>query len=1196
LLVLPLAVGMSNAFLGTHSSARIATRSHSLPPAGLSRLPLTAQGPVSRALAAGAPAYRISGSRGAFKAVNPTQHLRARFDRSGVHVSAGATQLGLSVRDVGYGASLRAVGAVAPHMSSGRVVYAHKGLSEWYSNGALGVEQGFTVQRAPKGQPTGPLTLSMALSGDAHVALATNLQSLTLAHAGGPTLHYAGLAVSDASGHALRSWLQTSGGRLLLRVDTRDARYPLRIDPFIQQGEKLTGSGETEEGELGFSVALSSDGNTALVGGYQDNEGHGAAWVFTRSGNTWTQQGSKLTGSGESGAGEFGANVALSANGNTALIGGIGDNSDHGAAWVFTRSGSTWTQQGSKLTGSGESGAGEFGSSVALASEGNTALIGGSQDNGEVGAAWVFTRSGSTWTQQGSKLTGSGESEAGEFGTSVALSSEGNTALVGGPSDNASVGAAWVFTRSGSTWTQQGSKLTGSGESGEGEFGSSAALSSDGNTALIGGLGDNSHVGAAWVFTRSGSTWTQQGSKLTGSGESGSGRFGSSVALASEGNTALIGGPRDNSSQGAVWAFTRSGSAWTQQGSKLTGSGESGSGRFGSSVALSSEANTALIGGPHDDGNEGAAWAFVSRVIPETAPHGNWVGTYGHDGYDLAAWNNSSDLVDTPKVSVSLTHGTRYRWASNTTEERALESPEGSPEGSREAATYYDSSEVSVQLSFKEAYTGELHLYALDWDGESRRETITVAGQTAELNESFHNGAWMSFPIKVSAEGSVTIVVQRTGGPNAVLSGVFLGGTGSPPHATVETEPRGNWVGNRGHAGYDLAAWNSSSDLMDIPSASLSLTHGSRYRWATSTTEERALESPTGSPRYAATYYDENEISIQLHFKEAYTGDLHLYAVDWDGESRRETITVAGQTALLLKSFHGGAWASFPIEVSAGDSLTITVERNGGPNAVLSGVFLGASGAPPAPGLLISAYFNPGYEPGTAAWPAMCEKSAPAGSTIIVNPNNGPFTKKYFEEQGLAKAIEACQEKGYRVIGYVPTDWAEEKEPEPVGEEGEKALTEAAIKADIAQWYKIYPAINGIFFDQYSSHSETESFYAALQEKVQTEGGGTNDFVVANPGEPASSGWQLNVANLVVVSESTLADFEKLELPSWIGLAKQSRIAIIVHNAATLGSVCDAAAADNAGTVFVTNWGPGTSEPDEYGKLPTYFSEEVADC
>ena len=136
------------------------------------------------------------------------------------------------------------------------------------------------------------------------------------------------------------------------------------------------------------------------------------------------------------------------------------------------------------------------------------------------GAAWVFTRSGSTWTQQGEKLTGSGESGNGEFGDSVALSSEGNTALIGGRGDNGDLGAAWVFTRSGSSWTQQGEKLTGGGESGKGEFGVSVALSSDGNTALIGGSGDNSDHGAAWVFTRSGSTWTQQGEKLTGGGES----------------------------------------------------------------------------------------------------------------------------------------------------------------------------------------------------------------------------------------------------------------------------------------------------------------------------------------------------------------------------------------------------------------------------------------------------------------------------------------------------------------------------------------------------------------------------------------------------------------------------------------------------------------------------------------------------
>ena len=126
---------------------------------------------------------------------------------------------------------------------------------------------------------------------------------------------------------------------MLLRIDDAGARYPLTIDPFIQRGDKLTGSGESGDGRFGFSVALSADGNTALIGGPYDNGNKGAAWVFTRSGPAWTQQGGKLTGSGESGDGCFGLSVALSADGNTALIGGPFDDSSKGAAWVFTRSG-----------------------------------------------------------------------------------------------------------------------------------------------------------------------------------------------------------------------------------------------------------------------------------------------------------------------------------------------------------------------------------------------------------------------------------------------------------------------------------------------------------------------------------------------------------------------------------------------------------------------------------------------------------------------------------------------------------------------------------------------------------------------------------------------------------------------------------------------------------------------------------------
>jgi hypothetical protein len=207
--------------------------------------------------------------------------------------------------------------------------------------------------------------------------------------------------------------------------------------------------------------------------------------------------------------------VALSADGNTAIMGGPGpNNADRdrspfvgpvGAAWVFTRSGGIWTQQGNKLVGTtNEYGGGLWsqGASVALSGDGNTAIVGGPSDNRTTGAAWVFTRSSGGWIQQGNKLVGTGASASepplplGQ-GMSVALSADGNTAIVGGWSDNSRAGTAWVFSRSGGVWTQQGNKLI------EGSAAPSVALSADGSIVMVGGSNYNWGAGAAWVFTRS---------------------------------------------------------------------------------------------------------------------------------------------------------------------------------------------------------------------------------------------------------------------------------------------------------------------------------------------------------------------------------------------------------------------------------------------------------------------------------------------------------------------------------------------------------------------------------------------------------------------------------------------------------------------------------------------------------------------
>ncbi len=392
--------------------------------------------------------------------------------------------------------------------------------------------------------------------------------------------------------------------------------------PFVQQGAKLVGSGALGAAQQGYSVAVSSDGNTAIVGGWNDNSGTGAVWVWTRSGTIWTQQGSKLVGTGATPAGSAnqGFSVALSSDGNTALVGGNYDNGGIGAVWVWTRSGGTWTQQGSKLTATGTVGTYvQQGQSVSLSSDGNTALVGGYGDNSGAGAVWVWTRSGSTWTQQSNKLVGTGGSPGAHQGISVSLSSDGNTALVGGAYDyvgTGALGAAWVWTRSGSTWTQQGSKLAGTGATINAQQGISVSLSSDGNTALVGGNIDNAYAGAVWVWTRSGAVWTQQGSKLVGFDETGAARQGISVSLSSDGSTALIGGNIDNTSTGAVWIWTRSGTIWTQQGNKLVGTGKAGTPVYqGQSVSLSGDGNTVLVGGNYDNSQAGAVWPFAAGYV-----------------------------------------------------------------------------------------------------------------------------------------------------------------------------------------------------------------------------------------------------------------------------------------------------------------------------------------------------------------------------------------------------------------------------------------------------------------------------------------------------------------------------------------------------------------------------------------------------
>ena len=379
---------------------------------------------------------------------------------------------------------------------------------------------------------------------------------------------------------------------------------------FFAEKAKLTASDGVAYDYFGYSVSLSGDGMTAVIGAFNDDSARGSAYVYTRSGSVWTQQ-AKLTASDGVANDAFGRSVSLSGDGMMAVIGAYADDSNRGSAYVYTRSGSVWTQQ-AKLTASDGVANDFFGYSVSLSGDGMMAVIGAYGDDSpefDRGSAYVYTRSGSVWTQQ-AKLTASDGVAGDLFGWAVSLSSDGMMAVIGAFGDDSARGSAYVYTRSGSVWTQQAKLTASDGVAGD-YFGYSVSLSGDGMTAVIVAYGDDdlgSNSGSAYVYTRSGSVWTQQAKLLASDGVA-SDYFGWAVSLSGDGMMAVIGAYNDDSARGSAYVYTRSGSVWTQQ-AKLTASDGVAGDYFGWAVSLSSDGNTAVIGAYGDGSYRGSAYIF----------------------------------------------------------------------------------------------------------------------------------------------------------------------------------------------------------------------------------------------------------------------------------------------------------------------------------------------------------------------------------------------------------------------------------------------------------------------------------------------------------------------------------------------------------------------------------------------------------
>jgi hypothetical protein len=582
----------------SRATAAVPLRAWTQLPAGLAPV-------VWRTLARGqAAATTVRRAGRDYVSANPAQGLRVHFTAGGPRLSAaGAAHATWGMQLVGYGRGrLQSVASGTPLARGATLSYRRGDLTEWYRNDARGLEQGFTLAARPAGPAGQPVVLVLRMPGTLRARLATGGAAVDLVAPDGATIwRYGGLRATDARGRALAAHMGVRESTLRLVVEDRGAAYPVRIDPYVQQAELARGAG-AQGGVFGISVALAADGSTALVGAYYID----SAYVFVRSGTSWTQQ-AELTANDAAQNDQFGYSVALAGDGSMALVGAYGMNTNTGAAYVFVRSGTSWTQQAELSAGDAVQYE-NFGYSVALAGDGSMALV-GAVGAGIGGAAYVFVRSGTSWTKQ-AELTASDGAQGDGFGDSVEFSGDGSAALVGAWAKTNYTGAAYVFVRSGTSWTQQ-AELTASDGVQYDNFGLSVGLAADGSTALVGANYKNTDAGAAYVFVRSGTSWTQQ-AELTASDAVQGDQFGYSVALAGDGSMALVGAWSKNSATGAAYVFVRSGTSWTQQ-TELTASDGAQGDAFGDSVVFSGDGSTALVGADGKNTGTGAAYVFVSQ-------------------------------------------------------------------------------------------------------------------------------------------------------------------------------------------------------------------------------------------------------------------------------------------------------------------------------------------------------------------------------------------------------------------------------------------------------------------------------------------------------------------------------------------------------------------------------------------------------
>lgn len=583
------------------------------------------------------PAYEFSLRDQIWTANNPSSRFRALLSPAGElsilsdSPNVSGFEAVLNLRGVGRGDAVLPRPLVSTSAEDNRVENDRAGgLREWYVNGRHGVEQGFTLSERPTGD--GDLVFEIDVRGDLRPEMRG--EDVMLRRNDEDALRYHGLFVIDAEGNRLSSHLEAAAGVISIHVDDTDASYPIEVDPWIQDGV-LSGTAGVDG--AGFAERMVMDGDTLAVAGeqvhvYVRNPESSWGWalqasfpgalsglsgdtllisneVFTRTGGEWTLQATLMPADVRATRGVLsGDTVALASSGS--------GTTDSGAVYIFERTGDVWEEQAT-LTAAVPTSRDLFGAPLTMSID--TLAIGcvGDRDGGlDSGAVYIFERDGASWSQQ-AKLTSSDPAPSDRFGASISLA--GDTLVVGAAGDDddgSASGSAYVFARTGSSWSQQ-AKLNASDANADGLFGFSVSVSASADSIIVGAPGSDDYVGAAYLFSRTGATWAEDVKLTARDGFGGEGlpedQLGRAVLHA--GDSLFVAAPFENSDDGVLYSFSAE-APWSQLDRQL----EPNSGFYFGDYPVAISGDTAMVAGNgvyvlKHDGERWIEQAVLDRAI-----------------------------------------------------------------------------------------------------------------------------------------------------------------------------------------------------------------------------------------------------------------------------------------------------------------------------------------------------------------------------------------------------------------------------------------------------------------------------------------------------------------------------------------------------------------------------------------------------